>query len=72
MQLWINVTGRWVLIGTIIRDYQGEVFASLSSSNDYITDPVIGKATAAWRATIFCSELGHQRVELEGDVLQVV
>ncbi len=39
---------------------------------DYITNPDIAKATAAWRAALFCKELGYQRVELEGDALQVV
>jgi hypothetical protein len=56
----------------IIRDYQGEVLATLSVSKDYITDLVIAEATATWRAALFCRELRHQWVEFEGDALQMV
>lgn len=46
--------------------------ATLFASKDYIIDLVIVEATTILKAAIFCRELGHQRVELEGDALQVV
>jgi hypothetical protein len=59
-------------IGAIIRNYQGEVLFTLLAPKDPITDPIIAEATTAWQTALFCSELEHQRVELEGDALQIV
>lgn len=44
----------------------------MSASKGYIIDLGIAEAIAALRATSFCRELGHQRVVLEDDALQVV
>jgi hypothetical protein len=44
----------------------------LSALKYYITDPIITESTVAWQAALFYRDLGYQRVELEGDALQVV
>jgi hypothetical protein len=59
-------------IGAIIQNFEGKVLATLSTPRDYITDPVTAEATTTWRAVFFFRDLGYQRVELEGDALQVV
>jgi hypothetical protein len=60
------ITNRMI---TLISNCQCEVLVALSALNGYIIEPVIAEATTAWRAILFCSELGHQRVKLEGDAL---
>jgi hypothetical protein len=63
---------RKISIGVIFRDCKEKVLAILLAPNDNIIDHGIAKAITALGATIFCRELGHQRVVLEGDALQVV
>lgn len=45
--------------------------AALSSPRNYIIEPDIVEALAAFRAANFCRELGFNRVILKGDDLQV-
>jgi hypothetical protein len=63
---------RKISIGVIFQDCKEKVLAILPAPKDYIVDHGIAEAIAVLRATIFCKELGHQWVVLEGDALQVV
>jgi hypothetical protein len=68
----IDRSTRKMSIGVIVRDCKEKVLAILSAPKDYIIDHGIAEAIAVLGVTIFCKELGHQRVVLEGDALQVV
>lgn len=46
--------------------------ATLVAPKHNITEPIIAKATTALWPVLFTRELGLQKVELEGDPLQVV
>jgi hypothetical protein len=46
--------------GAIIRDFEGEVLATLLALKYYIIDPIIAETTATWRAVLFCKDLGYQ------------
>jgi len=68
----IDRSTRKMSVGVIVRDCKEKVLAILSAPKDYIIDHGIAEAIAVLGVTIFCKELGHQRVVLEGDALQVV
>lgn len=56
----------------IVRDELGLVLASMGTTIPFITDPTVAKAMAAWKAVAFGSDLGFQRVNLEGNALEIV
>ncbi|XP_075645735.1 uncharacterized protein LOC142616862 [Castanea sativa] len=59
-------------IGIVVRDYHGEVIASLIQQLDQAYQPVEVEAMAASKAVEFGSELGIQRAIIEGDSAVVV
>ncbi|XP_042972982.1 uncharacterized protein LOC122304783 [Carya illinoinensis] len=59
-------------IGVVIRDSDGLFVVTLCSSMDLDTDPLLGEAVVARRATSFCAELGLNDIILEGDSLAMV
>jgi ribonuclease HI len=50
----------------------GEFYAALVSTMPFIRDPEVAEALAAWRAFMFCEELGVHKAAFEGDSLNVV
>ena len=54
-------------IGVVVRDYRGEVIASLVQQLDQAFQPVEIEALAACKAVEFGSELGLHRATVEGD-----
>jgi len=58
--------------GLIVWDSNGHVHAATSYSMDVWVEPVVAKALAALRAAKFCRSRGLERINLEGDSLQVV
>jgi cell division protein FtsI/penicillin-binding protein 2 len=54
---------KWKLgSGVIIKDRMGEMLATLSTPKDYIIDPNLAEARAAFRATTFIFEMGFSKV----------
>jgi len=54
----------------IARDCEGQVMASMSSPIKYIIDSIVAEAFAAWKAVIFCKNLGLHNILLKGDVFK--
>lgn len=59
-------------IGVIIRNPMREMLASLHSPKCNSLDPTMVESFVALRAVVFAKEMGWQKVELEGDALQVI
>ncbi|KAF5481630.1 hypothetical protein F2P56_002269, partial [Juglans regia] len=59
-------------VGVVIRNWEGSVTATLSSSRCIFPDAKLAEAMAALRAVLFCKQIGISRVLLEGDALNVV
>lgn len=59
-------------IGVVVRVHEAEVLATLLAPRLHTNDLVMVEATVALRGAIFSWELGHHKVDLEGDALQIV
>jgi hypothetical protein len=68
----VNKAGGKMGIRVIVRDHEGEVFATFLAIRQHIINPATTEATTALRTTFFARELEHQQVELEGDAIQIV
>lgn len=68
----VDMINRRIGIGVLVRDYIGEVLATLLAKKKYTTDPIVPKAIATLRAIVFIRELRVQNVKLDGDALQIV
>lgn len=54
--------------GIIFGDRERNVFACLSTSPAFYSQPLVAECLALWRTIEFCTELGLQNVVLEGDM----
>ncbi|XP_059428470.1 uncharacterized protein LOC132162224 [Corylus avellana] len=68
----VNLNGKRIGIGVIIRDSKGLVIAALSRTVDTCPAPVIAESMGALYASEFCCDLGVLDVILKGDSIQVV
>jgi ribonuclease HI len=68
----VNAKEGRVGLGLIIRDSVGNCIAARSMSMDLQTDATTAEAYAAIHALIFCKELGHTNIILEGDAMNVI
>jgi ribonuclease HI len=59
-------------VGVIVRDYRGEIHATLSKKIKSLHEPVMAEALGALVAAEFCKDLGLPDIDLEGDSLLVV
>ncbi|KAF5476840.1 hypothetical protein F2P56_003534 [Juglans regia] len=59
-------------VGVIIRDWHGQVVATLRSQRDLFPDPTMAEAVGALNAVILCQQLHLSRIILEGDAKIVV
>lgn len=49
----IDTSNKKMCVGAIVRNYNGNMLASLCSSKPYITDPIVDEAYATWKALKF-------------------
>lgn len=68
----VDVVRKRMGMGVVVRDHGGELLATQCATKDFITDPRTAEAYAAWRAVELSSQLGLQRIVLEGDALEIV
>lgn len=59
-------------VGLVVCDHEGRVVAVLCAPMPYVHDPTVAEALAAWRLAELCIQLGHDKIILEGDSLEVV
>jgi hypothetical protein len=59
-------------VGIVVRDASRAFQAALVSTLPSICNPEVAEAMAAWRAVLFCEELGVNRAVFEGDYLNMV
>jgi hypothetical protein len=60
------------IVGVIGRDYDENVFATMSTTIPFIIDPTVAKAVRAWKVVKLCRDLGIQRIIIEEDALKIV
>jgi ribonuclease HI len=58
-------------VGVMVRDTKG-VLATMYTTVPFIIDPTIAEAISAWKAIVFCKNLGLQYIFLEGDTMKIV
>jgi hypothetical protein len=58
--------------GVIARDHHRSAIVMLCASKEYIYDPTMAKAVAAWRAVEVACRLDLQGIMLEGNSLDIV
>lgn len=68
----LDISNKRMGVGVVVRDASGAILASMVTTIPFIRDPTVAEAMAAWKAVVFCSELGFQRVIFEGDALEIV
>ncbi|XP_059450984.1 uncharacterized protein LOC132181765 [Corylus avellana] len=68
----IDLAGKRMGVGIVIRNHVGEVVAAQCSTRPYIVDPMTAEAIAVWTVALFIRSLGVENVKLEGDSLRVV
>jgi ribonuclease HI len=59
-------------LGIVVRDYEGVVLAERSTTNNFLVEPVMAEALAAFHAIELCQEMDFSDIILEGDALQIV
>ena len=59
-------------IGVIARDHHRSAIVMLCASKEYISNPTMAKAVAAWRAVELACRLDLHGIMLEGDSLDIV
>ncbi|GLT76792.1 hypothetical protein SLA2020_484300 [Shorea laevis] len=59
-------------VGLVVRNSTGSVLAAMCSSVPFITDPTTAEVVALQKAVSVCLDLGFQRIQLEGDALEIV
>ncbi|XP_042974637.1 uncharacterized protein LOC122306269 [Carya illinoinensis] len=59
-------------VGVVVRDWNGQVVATLRSQRDLFPDPLLAESIVALKAVILCNQLNMQDIILEGDSLNVV
>jgi len=68
----LNINSELVGIGCVLRDRDGVVIAAKCCVCKAVVDPVCAEAMAALVALDFCSDLGVNNIECEGDSLQII
>lgn len=58
-------------IGIIVRKLERGVLATMSDSKLYIMDPIVAEALATLATAVFNTELGLQKIVLEGDAFKI-
>lgn len=68
MDVHNQVTG----MGGVVWDFEGEVLASICSSVDHSTLPILAEALTLRKMMILCAEMGFTQLCFEGDCLGIV
>lgn len=68
----INITKEWIGVGVVARDFYGNVLGAKSLTKMVVVVPKLAEAMAAYKAMVFCKEVGFYEIILEGDAKQVV
>lgn len=68
----LDHSGKRMGVGIIARAGTGEFYAALVTTMPFIRDREVAEAMAAWRAFMFCEDLGVHKAVFEGDYLNVV
>lgn len=59
-------------IGAVIRDWEGNIKATLRMSRSLFSNPLLAEAVASLQVIIFCQDFGYTDIIMEGVSLQVV
>lgn len=59
-------------VGIIVCDHEGSAIMSKCMTRTLISDPTVAEAYGAWSTMEFSSQLGLNKVILEGDSLEIV
>lgn len=68
----INLQQNRMGIGVIARNHEASPLAMLCARTEFVSDPTIAEAIAAWRAVELAMKLGFCFITLEGDALLIV
>jgi hypothetical protein len=68
----VDVAGRRMGMGIVIRSHEGEVMATKCLTKPYITNPLTAEAVTAWTTATLIGQLELKDVILEGDSLSMV
>jgi hypothetical protein len=63
----IDKPKKMMSVWVIVRDKEGNVLASMCFLKQFIVNPTVVKAYAAWKAVEFSRDLGMLNIILEGD-----
>jgi ribonuclease HI len=68
----INITKECIGIDVVARNSIGNVLGAKSLTEKVVAIPKLAEAMAAYKAVVFCKEVGFYEIILEGDAKQVV
>lgn len=68
----LDINNKKMGLEIVIRDVEGEVFASVCSKRSNIVQPELLECLALWKTLEICNELGFSKVIIEWDATVVI